>query len=49
MLAKGGCCNKLRVETEIFLPKVLYIKVKVSWNSIMRLINYAKKYNETHK
>ena len=30
MLAKGGYCNKLRVETEIFLPKVLCIKVKVS-------------------
>ena len=36
-------------ETENLLLKVLYIKVKVSWNNIMRPINSTKKYNKTYE
>ena len=36
-------------KTEKLVLKVLYIKVKVSWNSMMRSINSIKKYSETHE
>ena len=37
------------VEIEFFLLKVLYIKVKVNWNSTVRLMNNTKKCSETYK
>ena len=37
------------IETEIFLMKILYIKIKISWNSIVKLINNTKKYSETYE
>ena len=36
-------------KTEIFLLKVLYIKVKVNWNNTMWFLNNTKKHNETYK
>ena len=36
-------------ENENSLLKILLIKVKVNWNSIIRPINSIKKYNKTHK
>ena len=44
------CLNTAYVaETKKLLLKVLLIKVKVSWNSIVRSINSAKKCSEVHK
>ena len=54
---KGGKKAIIRVclryasftETEIFLLKILQIKVKINWNSTARPMNSIKKYNKTYK
>ena len=36
-------------EIENFLLKILLIKVKVSWNSIVKFMNSIKKYSGSHE
>ena len=37
------------IETEIFLLKVLYIRLKDNWNSTKEPMNSTKKYNKMQK
>ena len=54
-ISKSITCLRVRlgtsylVEIKNFLLKVLYIKLKVSWNSTLGPINSTKNCNETHE